>query len=103
MRVSEPATAQLPPSMFLVAKHPLVTQESDQGCWASAEAPLKTARIVSKGISVSAQSAPEAHRKRGGLRLCADFFRCESRFFLSSKMGSAPVLLVVAAFSYDGV
>lgn len=64
---------------------------------------METPRIVSKRISVSAQSAPEAHRKHAGPCLCADFFRCESLFFLRSKMGSAPVILVVAAFSYDGV
>lgn len=51
--------------MFLFATPPFVTQDSAQGSsWDSAESPVEAPGIVSKRISVSAQSAPEARKRR---------------------------------------
>lgn len=70
--------------MFLFATPPFVTQDSAQGSsWDSAESPVEAPGIVSKRISVSAQSAPEARRRRHVLAFTLSFSGV-SLFFLFS-------------------
>lgn len=68
--------------MFLFATPTFVTQDSAQGSsWDSAKSPVEAPGIVSKRISVSAQSAPEAHRRRHVLVFTLNFSGVSLIFF----------------------